>query len=113
MTRKVIISETQLELLTNHIVETNARDSIIKRIKYDLDTNYEPTKGTFKKGGEYFEKDMILNKVDKEMMTPKSLFKYMKYKYKLSDDFIKQVIKDWYNGDISDNYLLSKNIPMK
>lgn len=110
MARKVIISERQLELITNHILESGGHESIVKRIGEDLKLNYEPTKGTYKKGGEFFEQAMVTNKVNGEMMTVKSLFDYMKYKYKLGDDFLKQVIDDWYNGRLQDSYNLSKNV---
>ena len=112
MARKVIISERQLELLTGYIVESNAKETLIKRIVDDLDMNYESTKGTYKKGGEFFEEAMIANKVNGEMMTGKSLLDYMKYKYKLDDDFLKQIIDDWYKGKIDKTYTLSKNVSM-
>jgi len=55
---------------------------------------------------------MILVKVDEEIITPKSLYEYMKYKYKMGDEFTKQVIRDWMCGTISDDYSLSKNVTM-
>lgn len=114
MARKVIISEKQLEKIANFIiVESNAKEILVKRIVTDLDMNYEPTKGTYKQGGEYFEESMIKNKVNGEMMTVKSLLDYLRYKYKLGDDFLKQIIKDWYNGNIDKTYILSKNVPIK
>jgi hypothetical protein len=30
----------------------------------------------------------------------------------MGDEFTKQVIRDWMYGKISDDYLLSKNVPM-
>lgn len=99
-------------MLSNFIVESNAQETLIKRIVDDLNTNYEPTKGTYKKGGEYFEEPMISNKVSDEMVTAKALLDYMCYKYKVNDEFIKQVISDWYNGSISDSYTLSKNVAL-
>jgi hypothetical protein len=110
--KKIIISKKQLNLLTNFINENTQQEILIKKIKKDLDTNYKPTFLTYKKGGEYFEKPMILNKVDKEYITLNSLYEYIKYKYKLNDDFIKQLINDWFNGDLND-YKLSKNISLE
>ena len=110
MAKKVIISERQLSLLTNHIVESSVHQSHVESIVDDLNKNYEPSKGTYKKGGEYFEEPMVLNKVDKELITLKALLDYMLYKYELGRDFVKQVITDWYTGDIGDSYTLTKNV---
>ena len=112
MAKKVIITEKQLSLIADYITETNQQEALIKRIKADLDLNYEPSRGTYKKGGEYFDEPMIMNKVNQELMTPKSLFDYMKYKYQLGDDFIKQIIDDWYNGNLDDYGRLSKNVSL-
>ena len=112
MTKKVIISERQLRVIADYISEANQQEALIKKIKADLDLNYEPSNGTYKKGGEYFEEPMIMNKVNQELMTPKSLFDYMKYKYELGDNFIKQIIDDWYKGNLNDSDRLSKNVSM-
>ncbi len=112
MAKKVIISESQLFLIKNYICESNNHEVLVRRIAADLDLNYEPTKGTYKKGGEFHEEAMILNKVNQELMTPKSLFDYLTYKYKLGSDFIKQIIKDWYTGNLDKSGGLSKNTPI-
>ena len=36
----------------------------------------------------------------------------MKSKYKTGDEFTKQVIRDWMYGNITDDYRLSKNVPL-
>ncbi len=110
MARKVIISENQLVMLKNHICEVDNHESMVRRVVADLDLNYEPSQGTYKKGGEYHEESMVLNKVNSELMTAKSLFDYMKYKYSLGDDFLQQLINDWYKGNLNDSDSLSKNI---
>lgn len=112
MATKLIISERQLEIITQHINEIDAHQSLVRRVSADLDLNYEPSMGTYKKGGEYFEKPMVLNKVNQEQMTIKSLYDYMKYKYELGDDFLKQIIDDWYNGNLDKSGRLSKNVSM-
>jgi hypothetical protein len=55
---------------------------------------------------------MIMVKADQEVITPKSLYEYLKYKYKMGEEFTKQVIRDWMYGKITDDYRLSKNTPM-
>ena len=81
-------------------------------MKEDLDRNYQPVDKFVREGGEYFEKPMIEVKADGEVITPKALFEYLKYKYKLGEEFTKQVISDWMYGNISDNYMLTKNVPL-
>lgn len=110
MTRKVLISESQLKMLKDHICETDNHDIMVRRVVVDLDLNYEPSQGTFKKGGEFHEEAMVLNKVNQELMTAKSLFDYLSYKYKLGEKFLKQIINDWYKGNLSNSSKLSKNI---
>jgi len=112
MGTKVIISENQLKVLKNYICESDAHETMVRRIVADLDLNYEPSQGTYKKGGEFHEEAMILNKVSQELMTVRSLFDYFKYKYQLGDEFIQQIINDWYRGDLNNSSRLSKNITM-
>jgi hypothetical protein len=81
-------------------------------MKTELDNNYRPIDKFVRQGGEYFEKQMIEVLADGEAITPKSLYEYLRYKYKGNDEFTKQVINDWVHGKIDDNYTLSKNIPL-
>jgi hypothetical protein len=113
MKKKLIITETQLKVLKNHISESLTHSSIVRQMKEELDTNYAPTENFVREGGEYKTKKMIMVKVDEELISPKALFEYMKAKYKMGDEFTKQVIRDWVNGKIGDNYSLSKNVPLK
>jgi hypothetical protein len=110
--KKIKITEGQLERLKKNIVEGAVHSNLVKQIKLELDKNYRPVDKFVRQGGEYFEKKMIEVLADGELITPKSLFEYMKYKYKLNDEFIKQVITDWTFGKIDDDYGLSKNISL-
>lgn len=110
MARKVIISENQLKMLKNHICEADAHETMVRRVVADLDLNYEPSQGTYKKGGEYHEQAMVLNKVNQELMTPKSLLDYMTYKHGLGAEFTQQVIDDWFKGNLENSNTLSKNV---
>ena len=85
---------------------------MVKKMKEELDANYEPISKFVREGGEYFETPMVTVKADGEAITPKDLYEYMKYKHKMGDEFTKQVIRDWMFGNIKDNYLLSKNVTM-
>jgi hypothetical protein len=112
MKKRIIITESQLERLKTTIKESSTHSSLVKTMKEDLDRNYQPVDKFVREGGEYFEKPMIEVKADGEVITPKALFEYLKYKYKLGEEFTKQVISDWMYGNISDNYMLTKNVPL-
>jgi hypothetical protein len=112
MKKKLIITEGQLQRLKTTLTENTMHSRIVKQMKEELDLNYEPVEKFVREGGEYFEKPMVKIKSDNEIISPKSLYEYMKHKYKMGDDFTKQVIKDWVYGKITDDYRLSKNIPM-
>lgn len=111
MKKRLIVTETQLGRLKQNIVE-NAHSSLVKRMKEELDMNYEPIAKFVREGGEYSEKPMVMVKADEEAITPKALYEYMKYKYKVGEAFIQQVIKDWMYGKITDDFRLSKNVPL-
>ena len=113
MGKRIKITESQLERLRGIIIESLEYTDTIKKMKEDLDMNYEFTNKFVREGGEYFEEPMIMVKVDEEVITPKALYEYMKYKYKTNEEFAKQVIRDWVDGKITDDYRLSKNIPHK
>lgn len=112
MKKKIIITESQLGRLQNNLYENSVHSAMVKQMKEELDSNYEPVAKFVREGGEYFEKPMITVKADNEVITPKSLYEYMKYKYKVNDGFIKQVISDWMFNKITDDYGLSKNVPL-
>lgn len=85
---------------------------MVKKMKEDLDMNYGAVQKFVREGGEYYETPMIEVKADGEVISPKSLYEYMKYKYNMGDEFTKQVIRDWVFGNISDDYKLTKNVAM-
>lgn len=112
MKTKIIITESQYARLENLLLEVNAHSVAVRKVKELLDANYEPIEKFVREGGEYFEKPMIMVKTDNEVITPKSLYEYLKYKFGLGDDFTKQIIKDWMNGSITKNFGLSRNVPL-
>ena len=111
MKKRIIITESQLKMLKNRINE-NTHFRIVKRMKEELDKNYTPVEKFVREGGEYFDKKMIMVKVDEELITPKDLYEYLKNKYKVGDEFTKQVIRDWVDKKITDDYRLSKNVSL-
>jgi len=111
MAKRIIITERQCEILVNHINESNQSRIIAKVAKF-LSSSYEPAIGTIRKGGEYHDKAMVKNIVNNETMQAKDLLDYLKYKFEgLGEDFLKQVIKDWFNGKLEGSDIrLSKNV---
>jgi len=109
--KKIIITERQKEILTKfELNETNRYDILVKKVVDDLNLNYEPIVGTYRKGGEYFEKPIIKIKADGQTTSPKELLDYLKFKNKsVGDKLLRQIILDWVNGDIK-NYTLTKNV---
>jgi hypothetical protein len=112
MKKRIKITESQLNRLKKTITESAVHPAMVKRMKEELDMNYQPIDKFMREGGEYFEKPMVMVKADEEAISPKALYEYLKHKYKTGDDFTQQVIKDWMYGKITDDYRLSKNVAM-
>jgi thioredoxin 1 len=112
MKKKLKITESQLLRLKLNLSENNAHSNIVKQMKEELDKNYQPIDKFVREGGEYSEKPMIQIKADEEVITPKSLYEYLKMKYKMGREFTEQVIKDWMYGKITDDFRLSKNVAL-
>ncbi len=106
---KLIITEKQLDVLKARLDENKFHESLVEKLVVDLNTNYEPMLGIMRENGEYYEQPMIKIKVDESEITPKDLYEYFKKKYKLGNEFTKQVIRDWVFGTLNGNKL-SKNV---
>ena len=109
MSRKLKITEEQFSMIVEHLQEKS-----VERVVEYLENYYKASTGTYRKGGEYHDQPMIANEVDGEMMTPKSLFQHLKYKFNMGDDFLQQIVRDWYDGKFENNsnYSLSRNVKM-
>lgn len=112
MKKKLIITESQLARLKQSLVESSEHAKIVETMKKELDANYEVSNTFVREGGEYSDSPMIKVKIDEELITPKALYEYLRYKYKKGRKFTEQVIRDWVDNKISDNYMLSKNVPL-
>lgn len=113
MGKRIKITEQQVGVIIDSIFEDNNRERMVGKISGFLNQNYEPTKGTYKQGGEYHETGMLINKVNDEMITIKSVFDYIKYKFEgISEEFIKQILVDFMKGNLSKNNNISSNVQM-
>ena len=113
MKRKLIITESQMNKLKSTLSENHRFTSMVKQMAEDLTANYSPSENYVREGGEYFGKTMFKVNADDELISAKQLYEYMLYKYGLSESFTKQVIKDWVSGNIGEDYMLSKHLPMR
>jgi len=111
MKKKLIITETQLKNLKKLITET-AHSRMVKKISEELNQIYKVVNNVVREGGDYHSTIMFENQIDGESISAKDLFEYLKHKHVVGEEFIKQVIKDWVDGRITDDYRLSKNTPL-
>jgi len=115
MKKKLIITEAQFIRLERILTESTKHADWVKTMSEELENNYMITDKFIKEGGDYSSTPMFMVKVDEEVITPKDLFEYMKHKYQdeVGDKFVQQVIRDWVDKTITDDYMLSKNVPLK
>lgn len=116
MGTKIKITEEQLARLKQNINENTIETITIKKIKGELDANYEPNENIVRKGGEFHPKTMIKIIANDELISLENLYKYLCGKHGLGEQnngFIKQVITDWIHGKIDNNFMLSKPMSLK
>ena len=110
MKRKILITESQLAAIVEN--ET-VQNTMVKSIVGYLKNYYEPVIGVFAGEQEYTTGGLIHNNIDGTTLSPKALKDHLKYKFgNLSDKFLEQVISDWFNNKIKDDYILSKPVSM-
>ena len=109
MKRKIIISEIQYKRLKRQLNEDEYHGVMVKEISTDLSSNYDRALETYRDGNEFKKRKRFQSKIDGEAITPHNLLEYLKQKYDVSEDFLKQVMNDWVEDKIKDN-MLSKNV---
>jgi hypothetical protein len=112
MKKKLIITESQMTRLKSRLLNENYYTTMVKTMKEDLDANYAPSQNYVNEGGEFHAMPMFEVVLTKEVITPKALYEYMLYKHGMKEDFTQQVIRDWFDGKISEDYQLSKLVAM-
>lgn len=109
----VLIRENQYKKLQKHLVETHLSDKFVKMILGELVNNYEPIITPINNGNEYENEKRIKKKIDGSEISPSELSKYFNTKFShLNSDFIKNIIKDWYNGNFDNGLVLSSNVSL-
>ena len=109
MKKKLIITEKQYKTIKNMLSESNDYQIIVNSIVEDLNNNYVRAVETYLDGNEYKKRKVFEVVVDERIITPEELLEYFKDKYKLGENFLKQVITDWCDYKIVDG-ALSKNV---
>lgn len=114
MTKKIIITESQYNRLFKPLLKESHFNIVLDNVLADLDKNYEKVTAVVQDYHDYNEKPRFKVKVDDSLVDAKELLEYLKYKYHevCGEDFLKQVIDDWYHGKIDGGHL-SKNVTLK
>ena len=114
MTKKIRITESQYNNLRKALIIEGDYHVILNNILEDLDKNYERVTAIVNDYNDYREEPRFKVKVDDSVTSAKQMLEYMKIKYHgvCGEDFLKQVIDDWYHNNINDGSL-SKNITLK
>ena len=112
MKKKLIITENQLQMLTNLLSEDTNHSSVVKAIEEDLNKNYRKAMETYRDGNEYKKRKAFEIIFDGNLISGEDLLKYFKLKYNHGSKFLQQVINDWTKGLIK-NGMLSKNIGLR
>jgi hypothetical protein len=112
--KKLIITESQYNRVIKPLISESDYHVILDRVIEDLNKNYESVTAVIKDYHDYNEQPRIKVKVDDSIINAKDLLEYFKYKYHgvCGENFLKQVIDDWYHGRVKDG-MLSKNITLK
>jgi hypothetical protein len=113
MGKRIIITENQYNNLKNKLFESSLQSNIVKQIKEYLDANYTAETNYVLEGGEYKSKKMFKLNVNNEVISPKALFEHLINKFNMSEEFTKQVMRDWYHNKIGEDYILSKSVSLK
>ncbi len=109
MKTKLIITENQLKILSNLILEETNHSNIVKMIEKDLESNYRKAIETYRDGNDYSQRKCFEIIFDGQLISPEKLLEYFKLKYNYGVEFLKQVVNDWCDGKIN-NGMLSKNV---
>lgn len=111
MKQKLIISEEQYIKLTEFINETNVYENKIEDIVKHLEMNYKKAIEKYRDGNDYKQRKVFEIIADGDIISPKDLLIYLKSKFKVGDEFLKQLLDDWCDNKIKDGRL-SKNVAL-
>ena len=109
----ILINESQYDMLQKHINESQVYARMVKMILTFILKNYEPMVANELDGMDYKQEYRIKKKVDGQEISPEALRSYLTTKFAgVSKEFVSQIITDWVNGEIGDDYSLTKNVSL-
>ena len=91
MKKKLVITESQLKMLTNILLEDTDYSVIVKTIEEDLNKNYRRAVEVYRDGNEYKKRKVFEIIFDGNLISGEDLLKYFKLKYNHGSEFIKQL----------------------
>lgn len=114
MIKKIIITESQYNKIIKPLIKEGDYHVVLDEVLDNLNNNYEKVTAIVKDYHDYNEQPRFKVKADDTIINAKDLLDYFKYTYHgiCGEEFLKQVIDDWYRDDIKDG-MLSKNITLK
>jgi hypothetical protein len=114
MIKKIIITESQYNKIIKPLIKEGDYHVVLDEVLDNLNNNYEKVTAIVKDYHDYNEQPRFKVKADDTIINAKDLLDYFKYTYHgiCGEEFLKQVIDDWYRDEIKDG-MLSKNITLK
>jgi hypothetical protein len=114
MIKKIIITESQYNKNIKPLIKEGDYHIVLDEVLDNLNNNYEKVTAIVKDYHDYNEQPRFKVKADDTIINAKDLLDYFKYTYHgiCGEEFLKQVIDDWYHDEIKDG-MLSKNITLK
>jgi len=98
MKKKIIITENQLQLITNLLTEDTDHARVVKTVVKNLGSNYRKAIETYRDGNEYNQRKVFEVVVDGKLISGEDLLEYFKLRYNYGVTFLKQVINGWCDG---------------
>ena len=114
MIKKIIITESQYNKIIKPLIKEGDYHVVLDEVLDNLNNNYEKVTAIVKDYHDYNEQHRFKVIADDTIINAKDLLDYFKYTYHgiCGEEFLKQVIDDWYRDEIKDG-MLSKNITLK
>jgi len=111
MGKRIIISESQYEMLKVKLNERTYQQNLVKKIVGDLNANYKRALQTYEDrvSQDFRQKKVFEVIVSGEIIAPIDLSLYMQKKYSVGNKFMEQLLNDWCDDKINDE-LLSKYV---
>lgn len=94
------------------VISESIHSDAVKKIITYLNAYYKPVDGVFPVADEFISQQMIEKNINGEKITPKELIMYVKSKFPYSIEFIFEIVKEWYTGEIRPDFILHKNVTM-